>query len=183
MPYEVENKFSIADVPLWEKRLAVLGARLGDAEEQVDVYFAHPTRDFSVTDEALRIRRVGDANRITYKGPKIDQATKTRRELELPLAPGTQLVPRYAELLVALGFRTVAEVQKCRRSGQLQWGPWSVAVALDEVRQLGNFVELEILARHDQLEAAQAGLLELAAQLELPVPERRSYLEMVLAAD
>ncbi len=183
MQYEVENKFPIAAVSEWEERLAALGARFENVVEQTDVYFAHPVRDFSVTDEALRIRRIGETNLITYKGPKIDRETKTRRELELPLAAGGQQVPRYVELLVALGFREVAEVRKRRRSGQLEWGPWLVQLAFDEVDRLGHFIELEIVARQDQLEAVQASLLELARQLQLPAPERRSYLEMVLAAD
>ena len=44
-----------------------------------------PCRDFAQTDEALRIRTVGDTSFVTYKGPKLDATTKTRRELELPL--------------------------------------------------------------------------------------------------
>ena len=72
-------------------------------------------RDFAQTDEALRIRQVSGANQITYKGPKIDEATKTRREIEIPLAPGTDLVTKYQELLEAIGFRWAAEgLRRCQ---------------------------------------------------------------------
>ena len=124
MQYEVENKFPVTDLSRLTEQLEALGAQFDEVIDQVDMYFAHPVRDFAVTDEALRIRRIGDTNLITYKGPKIDQATKTRRELELPLAAGAERVEQYAELLVALGFRTVAEVRKRRRTGQLDWQAW-----------------------------------------------------------
>src|ERR1700688_1176895 len=103
MHFEVEQKFRIREPAAW---LANLKARhgLGEPEVQVDRYYAHPARDFAQTDEALRIRRIGQANYVTYKGPKLDTTTKTRRELELPLAPGDAGAAGFAELLEALGF-------------------------------------------------------------------------------
>ena len=82
MPIEVEQKFPVADRAALDRQLAALGFVPRDAELQVDQYFAHPARDFARTDEALRIRRVGQFNYITYKGPKLDATTKTRREIE-----------------------------------------------------------------------------------------------------
>jgi adenylate cyclase class 2 len=182
MQYEVENKFAAVQLARVVEQLEGLGAEFRDVIEQVDIYFAHPVRNFAETDEALRIRCIGETNLVTYKGPKIDKATKTRREIELPLATGTERVEDYSELLVALGFRKVAEVSKRRRGGRVQWNQWSVELALDEVAELGQYVELEIVVEQEQLPAAQSALLELAAHLSLPQPERRSYLEMVLAA-
>jgi len=78
MQFEVEQKFPVADLADVENRLAALGATFVDEVVQVDRYFAHPSRDFAKTDEAIRIRQVGDANFITYNGPKIDTTTKTR---------------------------------------------------------------------------------------------------------
>ena len=79
MQYEVELKFPVADLGAIEARLVELGTRFDEAVTQVDRYFAHPARDFARTDEALRIRQVGNACYVTYKGPKVDAATKTRR--------------------------------------------------------------------------------------------------------
>ena len=87
MRYEVEQKFPVADMRAIREGLAALGAEVAAPQEEVDLYFAHPVRDFAATDEALRLRQKGPQNRITYKGPKIDTTTKTRREIELPLAP------------------------------------------------------------------------------------------------
>ena len=85
MKLEVEQKFAVPDLGQLQTRLLELGAKAGEPQLQVDQYFAHPARDFAQTDEALRIRRIGQSNFVTYKGPKIDATTKTRRELELPL--------------------------------------------------------------------------------------------------
>jgi adenylate cyclase class 2 len=183
MEYEVENKFAVDDFTEIADGLAELGAAFEEPVEQVDMYFAHPLRDFARTDEALRIRRMGDTNLITYKGPKIDGATKTRVEIELPLGPGADRTRQYAQLLTVLGFEPRREVQKRRVCGRFQWQGWSVSVALDDVRQLGKYVELELNARLEQLDGARAVLLELASHLGLPGPERRSYLELLLEAD
>ena len=183
MQYEVENKFPVATLEEVVQQLTELGAVFRDVIEQADVYFAHPVRNFAETDEALRIRQVGETNLVTYKGPRIDKATKTRREIELPLAPGSKHVADYTTLFEELGFRTVAVVSKQRRGGHLTWNQWSVELALDEVDGLGQFVELEIVVEQDRLPAAQQAVLELAAHLGLPEPERRSYLEMILGVD
>ena len=84
--YEVELKFSLLGSTI-EPRLVALSARFREAIDQVDRYFSHPCRDFSKTDEALRLRKVGGHVAITWKGPRIDTATKTRREIELDLLP------------------------------------------------------------------------------------------------
>ena len=87
---EVEMKFPAADLPTLAARLEALGARRGETLEEADHYFNAPDRDFARTDEALRIRRIGDHNRITYKGPKRDAVTKTRTEIELPIGDGAE---------------------------------------------------------------------------------------------
>jgi len=84
--YEVEQKYPVADVAALEARLAGAGAGWHGVVEQVDRYFGHPSRDFATTDEALRLRSTADGVAITWKGPRLDAAAKTRREIELPLA-------------------------------------------------------------------------------------------------
>jgi adenylate cyclase class 2 len=81
------------------------------------------------SDEALRLRRVGDDVAATWKGPRIDSASKTRRELELGLAPvpplpggprgGQATLDRWTELLEALGFRRVRDVAKRRQAARV----------------------------------------------------------------
>lgn len=181
MTFEVEQKFRVADPAAVERGLAALGAEFGAAVAQVDRYYAHPSRDFAATDEALRIRSVGGANFVTYKGPKIDSITKTRREIELPLEAGAAGANKFATLLEALGFRFVAEVRKQRRAGSLAWRQREVHAALDEVIGLGAFVELETTADEAALAAARECISSLSQHLGLSHGERRSYLELLLA--
>jgi adenylate cyclase class 2 len=180
MNWEVEQKFRLSDPREMEARLAALGAHFQSPIEQVDHYFRHPARDFAKTDEALRLRQVGIENLITYKGPKIDPATKTRRELELPLPSGNQSLEQFAELLAALGFTPVAKVKKLRQLASLNWEGFAVECALDEVELAGSFLELEISANDQSLKAATISLANLANRLNLGPSERRSYLELVL---
>jgi adenylate cyclase class 2 len=180
MRFEVEQKHHVADVKELIARLKKLGAALGAPIEQSDQYFAHPSRDFAKTDEALRIRTVGDKSLVTYKGPKLDSTTKTRREIELPLGPNDADGSRFAELLEALGFKPVAIVRKTRRTCRICVGGDEVEVALDDVDQVGSFVELELQADDATLEAAKQSIAQLAAELDLGPQERRSYLEMLL---
>ena len=105
MHLEVEQKFKVASLAAVREQLLALGAEFGEPLDQADTYFAHPARDFAQTDEALRLRRVGGQTWVTYKGPKLDLATKTRHELELPLPAGSDAFERHSELLAALGFR------------------------------------------------------------------------------
>ncbi|MCA9267080.1 MAG: class IV adenylate cyclase [Planctomycetales bacterium] len=179
--FEVEQKFALVDSAEMQQRLAERGAAFGQPQSQADRYFAHPGRDFASTDEALRIRSTGEANCITYKGPKLDAATKTRREIELPLAPGAAAAEEFGQLLTALGFTPVAVVRKIRRTARFLFGGRQFEAALDEVENVGRFIELETAADAADLDAARAALLQLAQELGLASPERRSYLELLLA--
>ena len=186
--YEVELKFRVADSPALERRLAALGAALAPAVEQADRYFAHPARDFAATDEALRLRRVGDRVAITWKGPRLDATTKTRREIELPLAPaadgagdGAATIARWSDLLEALGFRPVREVAKRRRTAVVRRDGREIEVALDDVVGLGAFLEIETQAAEAEVDAARRTIEAFARDLGCSDPERRSYLELLLA--
>ena len=180
MNYEVEQKFPVANLAQLEHSLNELRATPGPVVEQIDQYYAHPAKDFAQSDEALRIRSVGDENFLTYKGPKLDATTKTRQEIEVSLEPGKYGLERFSELLSALGFRTVLEVRKVRRPFELRWQDRLVHAALDQVAGIGCFVELELVVGPEEVESAKACIANLAENLQLAQPERRSYLELLL---
>jgi adenylate cyclase, class 2 len=180
MRYEVEMKFPVADWAALEGRLSGLGAAISAPQAEADVYFAHPARDFAQTDEALRLRRKGGRFYITYKGPKIDAATKTRREIDLPLPADEAGFQAWFGLLEALGFTPAGEVRKSRRKAQIDWQGRAVEASLDEVERLGTFIELELIAEAEDLDAARACLASLAERLGLKGGERRSYLELLM---
>jgi adenylate cyclase, class 2 len=180
MRFEVEQKHAVDDVAALDAKLQERGVTIGAAKEQVDHYFAHPSRDFAKTDEALRIRITGGKSYVTYKGPKLDATTKTRRELELPLDPEDADGSRFAELLEALGFKSVAVVRKRRRPFHIEWHGRDVEGAMDDVLNVGTFIELELQADEADLDETRAVISALASDLSLGPSERRSYLELLL---
>ncbi len=180
MNYEVEMKFPVADMAALEARLGQLGATIAGPHTEVDTYFSHPARDYSRTDEALRIRCRGESNFVTYKGPKIDRTTKTRREIDLPLAAGEQTAEAWKGLLLALGFAVVGQVRKSRRKAHVEWEGHRVEVSLDEVEGLGVFAELELVVDQPTIEVAKACITSLAEAMGLAGSERRSYLELLM---
>jgi adenylate cyclase class 2 len=180
MQYEVEQKFPINDCSAIEQRVRELGAELGDPVVQTDQYFAHPVRDFAATDEALRIRRVGTDNWVTYKGAKVDSTSKTRQEIELPLPAGPEGAAQFAAMLCRLGFQPVATVTKQRRHAEFPWQGRVCELALDSVEGLGHFVEIEFSASQADLAQARESMQALGEHLGLTESERRSYLELLL---
>ncbi len=92
MKYEVEQKFPVGGFGHVESKLSASGVEVSSPQTEIDTYYAHPSRDFAQTDEALRIRQIGSATWITYKGPKGDRTTKTRREIVMPLSADPGLV-------------------------------------------------------------------------------------------
>lgn len=182
MNYEVEQKFRVNDSVQLREQLEAAGAQFSDAKRQVDRYFAHPARNFAETDEAFRLRQDGETNRITYKGPKLDGEAKTRREIELPLPSIENYLEDFTKLLESLGFQVVAEVAKTRTPGSIAWQDRQLEIALDEVSEVGSFVELELISDSAELSACQQTIAALAAKLGLKESIRISYLEMLLAA-
>lgn len=181
--FEVELKFSVTDRQPIIDRLVRLGASPLEELEQRDVYFRHPMRDFAATDEALRLRSVNGRHCVTYKGPVIDAHTKTRREIEVLLAEGDEVDRQFSEILGHLGFLPVRSVQKHRTPWHLIWHNRDFEVALDDVADLGTFVEIETIAAEPDRATARDAILALATRLQLSAPERNSYLGLLLARD
>ncbi|MBM3969727.1 MAG: class IV adenylate cyclase [Planctomycetes bacterium] len=186
MSLEVEMKYSLADaaaVTALRMKLAALGAEPAEPLHQRDVYLAHPSRDFAQTDEAFRIRCVGEENYLTYKGPLLDEVTKTRHEIEIATAAGAGACEQLLDMFTRLGFRAVRDVVKRREPFFLLWQDRDVEIVLDDVRDLGWFAELEIIAEVSECDAARECLFALSRELNLGKSERRSYLRLLLEQD
>jgi adenylate cyclase class 2 len=154
--YEVELKVP-ADHDAVREALERLDAEAIGSVEQADVYYDAPQRDFGETDEALRLRTEREqggnestvestatptgathdstAGVLTYKGPLVDDASKTRREVESPVVDAEGI----DDVLQAVGFDAAATVEKRRERYRLD----GVVVTLDTIADLGEFVEVE----------------------------------------
>ncbi len=194
--FEVEIKVP-ADVDAVRDRLREAGAERVDARRQRDVYYDAPHRDFAETDEALRLRRetplpdgIGsagagsgesgtsepDTTKITYKGPLLDEGSKTRAEHETAVTDPEAA----AGIFNGLGFEPAATVEKRREF----WRYDGFTVTLDAVDGLGEFVEIERAVDDEAaIEAVRDDALGALDRLGLDGAEqvRTSYLGLLLA--
>ena len=164
---EVEIKARVDSLEDVERRISEIGGTFIREVVEEDVYYRHPCRDFSRTDEALRIR---NDSSLTYKGPKVDTDTKSREEHIIHFDSEEEM----KKILESLGFKPVAVVRKRRRYYRIG----DVIVSLDSVEELGNFVEVECIGEYEK---CRKRVLEVANILNLSDFERRSYLELLLA--
>ncbi|PSP78438.1 class IV adenylate cyclase [Halobacteriales archaeon QS_1_68_20] len=113
-------------------------------------------------------------HRLTYKGPKVDEASKTRAEHETDVGDPDAM----DSALQALGFDPVADVRKERERYALD----GYTVTLDEVDGLGQFVEVERDVPEAEIEATRDGALALLDDLGLDpdASVRTSYLGLML---
>ena len=179
---EIEIKCPIKDLAAMRRQLDDLGWTKIKAQDEVDAYFNAPDRDFAQTDEAVRLRRIGPQNILTYKGPKVDSVSKSRKECEVPLQDGAAAASALWDLMTALHYRLTGEVRKHRAFYHpIVPGSFPVELCLDDVVDLGGYVELEIKAPAEARAAAVEYLQNLAQGLGLSHTERRSYLELLQA--
>lgn len=178
--YEVELKVRSPHRAVRERLESLDAERLG-AVTQEDTYYDAPHRDFAETDEALRVRREtpedGESKAyLTYKGPLVDDTSKTREEAETRVGDASTA----ARILDGLGFEAAATVRKDRERYALD----GYTVTLDTVDDLGEFVEVETEV-DDGLDTAREGAFAVLDRLGLDREDgiRTSYLGLLLAGD
>lgn len=173
---EVEVKARIKDPKGVERSIIALGASPTGIETQADTYYSAPYRDFAKTDEALRIRVQDNKYFLTYKGPRMDTISKTRKEYEIEVNDADCM----GDILSSLGFAPVATIVKRRKKYRLG----DFIVSLDDVRNLGYFIEAEVsIGDSKSHEDKVDSIFRLFEKLGINKEEsiRASYLEMILA--
>lgn len=181
MSIEVELKLKIRDKAEITASLKQLGFIEEELVVETDTYYTAAHHDFAALDEALRIRTVENLHTkeqsavITYKGAKLDQTSMTRKELETEI--GDAETGR--EILVHIGFVPVPPVEKQRQ----YWKNGTITACVDNVKGLGDYLELEILAdkeaqREESLEKLERILNQLGYCMQDTT--RTSYLSMLM---
>ena len=137
------------------------------------MYYNEPNRDFKKTDEALRIRVSNGHAEVTYKGPKIDTETKAREEINVKIDD----YQKFNNILEVLNFKRIKSVDKIQRHYECE----GLSVMIDEVRDLGRFLEVEVLVEGN-IEAAKERIFSLLKRIGLDKEKltRESYLELLL---
>ena len=174
---EVEVKAKIESFSEMEEKLDKIGAIKTKKEFQEDIYFNSPVVDFAQTDEALRIRTTKENDKtnifITYKGPKIDKESKTRREIEM----GIEDSQKCSDIFEEIGFKKVRTVRKNRQYYTFE----NFEISLDDIEGLDPYMEIEIaLSDGEDYSQAQSSIFDLFEKLGVTDGfERTSYLELL----
>ena len=170
---EVEVKARIDSFEEMEKRLKDLGAVKTKDEFQEDIYFASPIVDFAETDEALRIRTTNNDTFITYKGPKLNEKAKTRKEVEMTI----ESAAKASDIFTEIGFTPARTVRKNRQYYRYE----NFEISLDDVEGLPPYMEIEIaLSDSEDYTEAQNRIFKLFEKLDITDGfERTSYMELL----
>ncbi|RLF24672.1 MAG: class IV adenylate cyclase [Thermoprotei archaeon] len=169
---EVEAKFRVEGLEEVKYRLHRLGAIHIADYTQVDTYFNHPSRDFRATKEVLRLRQEDGHAYLTYKS-LVESTFKAREEVEVEVGNAKLMM----EILERLGFKVVAKIVKRRQEYKLFN---NCRVCLDEVKGLGKFIEIEVIARDK--DEGERYMVQVIKSLGLDSEKviTKSYLEMLL---
>jgi adenylate cyclase, class 2 len=133
---ESEVKLRIPDVEWGRQALKRIGAMLAEPRQFEDnIFLDDEAGSVLARSGLLRIRRVGDKGRLTFKGKKkVVEGIKTREEIELAISDPETL----ERIFTALGFRTIFRYQKYRETYRFR----DVEIVLDET-PIGTFLEIE----------------------------------------
>ena len=181
MAVEVEIKLKIHDRQALIRKLTALGFVPGRLLRERDVYFRAGHHDFAKRDEALRVRETEDLEtgaktaQLNFKGPKLDECSMTRQELETAIGSGETV----RAILERIGFTPVVPVEKVRQYFHRE----QLTACVDQVTGLGDFLELEILTESE--EGRSAALTEIETVLRqtgysMADTTRVSYLSQLL---
>lgn len=177
---EVEIKIKIKNRQDLAGRLEELGFQQGDRIREEDIYFNSAFYDLREKDMALRIRKSvnlttgADKSWMTYKGPKLDTISMTRKELEMEIGDGQV----GEEILASIGYDQSYHVKKRRK----YFHKGDITACLDQVYGLGNFLELEILVEEESdREKSLDRLIDILEQIGYQKEDviQTSYLSML----
>lgn len=177
---EFEVKIPVEDLNEIEEKLKNLGAIFEGYYEEKDYYLdARPCIDFKSIDSALRIRTSknlvkGDTHcEITFKSSREKHSfAKIRKEISVSIDNSDKML----EIFTSLGFKTAATILKKRKV--FRYSGWRIY--LDDVVDLGRFVEIEFSGEITNLSDLEKNVYELISILNLPkIFISKSYLELI----
>lgn len=157
MPREIEIKLKLEDPDRLRAVLRDHGATYRGRDFEINRIFDFPDGRLRQGGNALRVRvtrpliNAGKSTgTLTFKGPRDAAALKSREEIEMSVDDPTTLVI----ILARLGLVQRVRYEKRRET----WSLRNCEIVLDELPQLGWYVEIEgpnsesVLAVRDELE-------------------------------
>ena len=145
---EIETKYTLGDRRSEvEEKLKSLGFADSGTIYQKDIVFlpkhVPSFSEFKKGEPIMRIRILDNSVLITMK--KDLDKEGTCKEIEFGVSDSIAC----HEMLEELGFHKITEVEKRRTSYHLEGNP--IAVELDSVTKLGNYMEIEVVSADESL--------------------------------
>ena len=179
---EVEIKAFVKNITKIEECLLKNDFIKGAHIKESDYYFDNEVHEIRNNDQALRIRCSHDLvtdvqqNFVTFKGPKMDEESMTRKEIEIQIDDADACI----EIFSSLGYKNVYPVIKERQYYHKDY----MTACIDQVEKLGCFLELEIIVeteseKNDALEQIISTIESFGYDKQEII--RKSYLSMLQA--
>jgi adenylate cyclase class 2 len=143
---EIEIQTKVETLELLLKFLEA-NAKFASEKHQIDEYFTPPHKDFLASRPAkewLRVRYADNKSTLNYKNWHHGEDGKSHHCDELETELGSAVTAK--KLLKALDFKTIVIVDKVRKA----WTYEDYEVAVDSVKGLGDFVEVEYIGSDDK---------------------------------
>ncbi len=162
---EIEIKARVLDSEGLEVKLQKLGCELSEAVTQEDTVYAEKVdsmADFLTNSIFLRIREgtKGIVFTLKYNPDRQGEPDAMPVEHETKVDSRSEL----EAILTFLGYKPMVTVRKTRRTGH--YNNWEICI--DEVDELGTFIEVEQMAEHEEdIEPVRTALMDFLRSLEI----------------
>jgi adenylate cyclase class 2 len=155
---EIEIKARVADFDSIKPRLKAIGAKFVERRREIDEYFSLKSRDFWKTLECLRIRSLPDSGEaiLTYKPCSTDDMKDRKMFFKKELETKVD-APVARDILLSLDCVPLLIVYKEREYWEAD-GKYKIS--LDKVKDLGNFIEIEIEGEGADIDMKRAGMVD-----------------------
>lgn len=183
---EVEIKVPVLNREKIIDELKQTGFVCGDLVRESDLYFDNECGQIKKSDGALRLRSCENLTQqhtkqwMTCKGPKLDEISMTRTEMEMEIG----CVNTGEAILKFLGYVHTYPVTKLRQYYFLK--EKEISACLDQVEGLGDFLELEqVVKTEEERPEALKNLLSILEKLGFSEESmiRESYLAQLLCRE
>ena len=141
MAIELEAKMRVADLDAVRKRLRALRAELCGRVLELNTFLDTSGRTLLQRDSGLRLRHTRELTSgeekhvVTFKGPQDHGELRRREEIEFAVTDGRAAT----NLFERVGYAPQLSFEKRRET----WRLGACTIELDELPELGTFVEIE----------------------------------------
>jgi adenylate cyclase class 2 len=156
---EVEVRAKVKNFLTLRRKLKAMGAKFGSVLNQKDWLFypkgAIKTKSQKSGDYLLRVRSENGQHFLTYKG------LTERKGVWVEYEFGIDNPQEARKLIEAMGFGLALILEKKRIPGKLG----KIVFCLDQIKGLGNFIEMEIITGKKKSKEAQQKIRQIFSQL------------------